>query len=468
MNPTPDSSASFPTSTPPATPDSAHAPRLPSLLRHAVNGLALFGLACALTLILALWLLSLPPLHALADAYGNLAGRLSPDPDNGLLWAARVLNLSLFLAPLAFVVLAWRLRLRSPWWVGGGWLAVLPVLAYLAADEPSRRTIKLEEMAPAFPGAEKSYAVLMRYGKNHPSPESLAFDQLKLKLVGLPASPDQPAPFAAFLSARRADIESDWAALAPQRRWLDELNAFDRIGDLGTADIAADIVRFNVWRTLSQRAAAQAGLLALAGRGDDALALLLPVLEAGRKLEPSGRTLVRLMTARTVQQVAIDAAAFTLARSPVSPAHRTRLASALTVGVGGEPGARRLVSVDYALTAGWLETATLGDIIHWDRRSGPFYHLLNVISPFVFNPQRTLNLYGDLIGELQDLAARRESGKINLRDTEFWTQEGRPTFKNFGGRMVSRMVNPSLSKVVERYWKIEDKRLALLATLATP
>ena len=167
-----------------------------------------------------------------------------------------------------------------------------------------------------------------------------------------------------------------------------------------------------------------------------------------------------------MQHLTIRAAAFTLARNPVSAPLRARLASALTLGVGGEVGARRLVAIDYAVVAGGLEDSTLGDIIHWERQSGPIYHLLNVVSPFVYNPQRTFNTYGDLIGELQDLAARRESGKINLRATEFWSHEGRPSFKNFAGRAVSLLTSPALSQAVESYWKTEDQRTALLAQLA--
>src|SRR6185436_11761713 len=76
----------------------------------------------------------------------------------------------LALVPLAVLSALWRRQVLRSWrWIGAGYLVLAPVLAYLATDDAViRRPITMEEIAPAFPGAEKSYEVLMRYGKNHP------------------------------------------------------------------------------------------------------------------------------------------------------------------------------------------------------------------------------------------------------------------------------------------------------------
>lgn len=439
-----------------------------------LRGAALIALVLVLAFLFGLWLLSRPGMLPVADAISDLAGRSRPDPDTGGRTAAFYAIILLILMPIVLLVLAARLRLRSWWWIGGGWLAAIPVLAYLAADEPSRRTIKLEEMAPAFPGAEASYAVLMRYGKNHPNPEALALEKLNHKFDWYYHSTSNAANNEAFvkmIEGKRAAIEADWAMLEPQRRWLDELNAFDRIGDLGTASPDADIIRFHVWRKLCQHSVAIAGLRAIDGRGDEAIATLLPVLEVARKLEPSARTLVRIIISRVIQRMTIEVAQFTLERTSVSPALRARLANALRTGAGGEVGARRLVAIDFAVTAGWLaDQKSLGNVIHWDVQNGQGKigwsgQLLNFIGPFVYNPQRTMNQYGDLIAELQELAARREHGKFDLRTDEFWRNEGRPRFKNFAGASIGRMSTPALGLVTENYWKVEARRLALLAQL---
>jgi hypothetical protein len=445
----------------------APAAREPLHLR-ALRSVAALSLAIVLMLLFGLWLFSLPPMSSAAEAMGNLAGRGNSGENTGNRTLALVALGFVAVFPFGFLALVGKFRVRAWWWIGGGWLAVIPVLAYLAADEPSRRTITLDEMAPAFPGAEKSYAVLMRYSKQNPAPEAVALEKATFKIVGLPVGPDQPAEFTKFITERRADIEADWAALEPQRRWLDELNAFDRIGDLGAASISTDIIRFSAWRLLSQKTTAKAGLLALDGRGDEAIATLLPILEASRKLEPSARTLVRFLVARVVQRMLIETAALTVQQTPVSPVMRARLAAVLKLGAGGEAGARRLVAVDYAGVAGWLSEGTLGAGFKWDGKGGPRTALFDIFGPFVFNRQRAINTYGDLISELQELAARREGGKIDLRTKEFWAHQNRSRFKNFYGSYLMQMFTPALAKPVESYWKVEDQRIALLARLAAP
>lgn len=431
--------------------------REPFFLR-ALRSVALLGLTLVLTLLLVLLSQSVPGIAALTEAVTAAVQKASLLVQIVAFWAL----------PVVLFFVAWRLGRRSWWWIGGGWLVVIPLLAYLAADEPARRIVRLEELSPAFPGAEQSYAVLMRYGKNHPSSDAVAFRKIPQQLAAFPAGPTQPAEFSAFLIAHRDLIEAEWTALAPQRRWLDELNAFDRIGDLGAARLDTDILRFKDWRTFSQLSAAKAGLLALDGRGDDAIATLLPVLSVSRKLEPSARTLVRFIVARTVQHVLIDTAAFTLRQTTVSPATRAQLASVLQLGVGGEAGARRLVIVDYAVVADSFSDLSFSELMNGGQNIGLPRYPFNLIGCFVYNPQRTINTYGDLIGELQDLAARREYEKIDPRAVDFWAHEGRPSFKNLAGRTISQMISPSLSKHVESYWRIEDKRTALLTQLATP
>lgn len=131
---------------------------------------ALLGLALAVTLLATLLLLSTFPL--LHTAVKQLIGWF-PDPDAPKL-AGWLTVAFIVLVPTALLAAMWRFRLRSWWWVGGGWLVVAPVLAYLATDDPTlRQPLTVAEIAPAFPGAEKSFAVIMRYGKNQPAARTL-------------------------------------------------------------------------------------------------------------------------------------------------------------------------------------------------------------------------------------------------------------------------------------------------------
>jgi hypothetical protein len=432
--------------------------REPPAMR-GVRFIALLVLAIVVALLSGLLLLSLfPTLH---QAVEQLIGWQPGARDSRVAgWLAVAF---VVLVPIALLWALWRFRLRSWWWVGGGWLVVTPVLVYLASDDAMvRHTLSVDEIAPAFPGAEKSFAVFMRYGKNRP--EAKAFrPPYNSKWAG--ADPDKPGPYREFLVENRATLEADWAALAPQRAWWAELNAFDRIGDLTPPRADAEIISFQVVRALSQRACTFASLQALDGRGDDAIDTLLPILQVGRKLQPSSRTLVRSMIGIVLERLAMRTAVWVLDTTPVSPAARARLASALQGGAG-ETGARRLVSIDFLGVQHEMLNRPIGDLASLADKPTLFRHPLNLISPIVYNRRASANLYGDLLADLRELAARRETTRMGPRNDEFFQREGRPRFKNFAGAIMVQQAFPSMTKVVEAYWKTEDMRLSLRARLA--
>jgi len=342
------------------------------------------------------------------------------------------------------------------------------VLVYLAADDPViRRPMTMNEIGPAFPDAEKSFEVLMRYGKAHPlgrdfrSPSRI---WKKPMAVGEALDPSKPAEWQAWLTGHRRDIEADWAELAPVRAWWTELNAFDRIGDLTPARYDAEIVMFSPPRSLSQLACAMASLQALDGHGDEAIDTLLPILQVGRKLQPSARTLVRQMIAIVIERMSLQTAGFILDHATVSPAARARLTTALAAGGGGAGGARRLMAIEYAFQLNNSLGKPLGNLVvgedsPWRRRG------LNLISPFVFNPNATFNLYGDFVADEQELVANRQFDQLDSRSKAFVTQEARPRFKNFGGALLLEAAIPAMSRVAKSYWSAQDERSALLARL---
>jgi hypothetical protein len=422
---------------------------------------ALLLLALAVTLLATLLLLSTFPL--LHTAVNQLAGWF-PDPAAPNL-AGWLTVAFIVLVPTALLLAMWRFRLRSWWWVGGGWLVVTPVLVYLATDESTlRHSISFAEISPLVPDAEKSFAVIMRYGKSQPA--TLSFGTPKTYPGGFPDPVDKPAEWRAFILANRASLEAEWAAFAPQRAWWAELNAFETIGDLTPPGADSEVISFPVFRALSQRAWAIASLQALDGHGDAAIDTLLPILQVGRKMQPAARTLVRQMIGVVVERVSIRTVRWVLDNSAVSPAARVRLAAALSGG-GGALGARRLVMIDYLGSIVTITDHPLGDFVNLTNRHPSIRFALNLVSPFVYNRRTCANLYGDYILELQDLAARREFKQFDRRQAEFFNQAARPGFKNFISSFVINQTVPAYNKVLETYWKTEDDRLALLARLST-
>lgn len=440
---------------------SADSPPMPVPLR-VLRVIALVGLAAIFSLIVGLALFSLFPIFH--QAFESLVTWVLQSADSGGALIAGLMTVGLIILVTTSVLLAaWKLKLRSWWWIAGGYLAVAPVLAYLATDDPVyRRPVTVEELAPPFPGAEKSFDVLMRYGKQHP----LGRDFKEQPSLFAGKSAREPGPWREILLTNRAAFESRWAGLAPVRAWWTELNAFDRIGDLTPARNDAEILAFHPFRAMSQTGCAVAGLRAIDGRGDEAIDVLIPLIQVGRKIQPSARTLVRVMIGIVIERMSLETAGFVLDTTTVSDAARARLAAVLQGG-NAEAAARRLLIVDYVMTMGSYTDQPLGNLAGlYSGQSGWLRHPLNLLSPFVYNPRASFNIYGEFITDLADLLARREIGKFGPREIAFHEREARPRFKNFMGSLLVRHVVPAYSKVSDAFWKTHDERVKLAARVA--
>jgi hypothetical protein len=387
--------------------------------------------------------------------------------DPGLKVAYYALGVGLVFAAVLF--LSWRLLSRSWPRITGVFLALAAIFAYLAHDDGAfRHPVTMEEISPVFPGAAASDAVLMRYGKNHPLGQNFKQPGFKEPYPWL--NPEQTDKWRASLSAHRSEFEQHWAAMASERSWWAELNAFDRIGDLMPASPDGEIITFQVMRTLSQHGAAIASLQALDGHGDEAIDTLLPVLGVGRKIQPYSRTLVRNMIGIVIERMAINTANFILDNAPVSAGARARLAAALQ---GGEPGAgaRHLFAIEYALHYNWMSQSRIGDILQSSGANGKPRWLtaaLDCLSPVLYNPRLTFNQMGDLYADWEELAAQRKLDQLDARWASFYQEQTRLSPKNLLGRLLLLETIPAYAKVTENYWKTEDLRAALLVRLAKP
>jgi len=227
-----------------------------------------------------------------------------------------------------------------------GGLVLGMMLAYLAHDDPViRRPLTLEELSPPFPGAEASFRVLMRYGKDQPLAKNFRTPKFKDPYPIL--SPEPAGKWRQTITTHRAELEQHWTEFAAERAWWMELNAFDRIGDLTPARVDAEILGFQVVRTLSQHGIAIASLQALDRRGDAAVDTLLPVLGVGRKLQPGSRTLVRAMIGIVIEHISQQTAGFILDTTAVSPSAKARRVATLG-GAAPEAGVRQLLETEYA------------------------------------------------------------------------------------------------------------------------
>jgi hypothetical protein len=431
----------------------------PPWWRRIALSLAVVGLALALVLLTFLALAgSLPVAYAALEEVASADGKL---PDYVRLALAGVGMLTVIL-PAMLLLWASRRRLLTGRVVAVAWLAVAPVLLWLAWDEPAiLHPLPVEEFSPAFPGAEQSYRVLMEYSRQNPSAEARDFARARFGARSIPGV-GQRARYLEFVAANRAALEADWTTLAPQRAWLGRLNAYERFGDLTPGDFAADIPDFRAWRLLSQHVCAHAAGLALDGRRDEALLALVPLLESGRKLQTSSRSLVRTMMGVTIERMAVDTAALVLDHGPVAPETRARVRTALGA-VSAPAMARRLVQIEYAQFAPRFGQLRLGEMLLLGRGVGGVVRPgLNVLSSFAVNPNATVNLYGRFVEELAGYAERRELGKLAAGREALYRQfRGEVRMKNLGGRLFVSLSTPAYDKIVGSHWTLTDLREAL-------
>jgi hypothetical protein len=438
---------------------------------QSVLRLAALGLQAVTVTLLLLLVLAVAPtplrneLQSLLGSNWNFFG-FAPPSGRSLLIGV---GLALVVTAVGILWASWRLQGRSWRRIALGYVVLGVVLAYLAHDDATiRRPVSMEVISPVFPGAEASFNVLMLYGRYHPLGKN--FKAFTFNDPYPLFNPEPADKWRATITTHRAELEAHWRELAPERAWLAKLNEFDRIGDLTPTRVDAEVIAFQPLRTVTQHGIAIASLQALDGHGDDAVETLLPVLQLGRKLQPYSRTLVRSMVGAVIERLSIQTAAFILDNSVVSPGARTRLAAALQ---GGDPGdgGRRLISAEYAFELGALNGTRLGDFRA--DYGGPVRHpwlrqFFNSVSPFVYNPRATFNIYGDLYLDLEDIIGRRQLDQLDPRMKRFFTQDVRPTFKNFFGKLLAQMFVPAYSKVSESYWRTQDMRGALLARLSRP
>jgi DNA polymerase III delta prime subunit len=389
-----------------------------------------------------------------------------------------VILLTLWLVLPAVILGAQWLWRRSWWCLAAGYLGLTLAVIYLATGERApAKTFAIADVAPAFPGAEQSYRVLMRY--RFGGELAKAFPHLPPYALPDPYARDR---WRDFVVGNRAAFEASWAKLSPVGEWMAELNAFERIGDLSATAVREEAVAWRPVETYSRIAMGIASLQAFDGQPEAALSTLLPLYEVGAKLERAACVSEHFELARLMQHRAIAAAGVVLDTTQVPAAARSRLAAALSAGMGGPEGARRLYAIKYAETCAAFalplgRAALAGDAslrYYGYTDNHVVFHILNASEPLLFHRHASLTLFGALQREVQELAARRQFKEVRQRTTAFRSELDRrsgPLGWNVGGAWLARQQLSARwedSRQLRNYWSLEDRRTALLAKLAPP
>lgn len=422
-----------------------------------------FGRA-TLTLLLALLLLLVA-----VFAYNYLRHPATGSASTGI----RVLLASLFVAGPAWILFARFCPARRPTLPRLALIASLALfLGWLATDDA---TIRHDPDHPAlrsdFPEAAATHALVLRYSRNTPDSLYDTFTPSPLKIPntdGPPRVRDQkPARelWLEYITANRAAIETRWTELQALRDWFDEMSAAPLLGDL-TTNFDDPVPAFAPLREVARFAAAQACLLALEGRSDEAVALLIPVFDAAQKLESNARTLVRRMVAITLQRQVVGALEYVLDQGELSASTRDELSRVLRSSIQDPAeGARLLCIAEYGIQSNLLLSPRLHQV---DFGANPrSLSISRLASFFLYNPKATVNRAGDILHAMAEAGANRDARAMKDFEDQIWAtlHPSRFLAKNLVGTQLIELSLPAYNKVIESYWSVHDRRQALLARL---
>ncbi len=380
-------------------------------------------------------------------------------------------GLAIVLICIAGVGLAWwrKLKFLESWRsIAVAWAICAPVLLWLSWDEKEfTQPLTLANLSPAPEQAEKSYALTLAYTKLEGAEKAgrvMAATNFHLK--NSPA--DKAAKWSEEIQANRDKIAAEWAALAPERAWLEELNGFAAIGDTSKLTFDTPIMYFTVVRRVAEATCAQAGLLALDGQGDAALALLEPLVSVLNKLERHGRTEVRILASQRSLETCWATLRFVLAAGPVSVPARQSCAKVLAD--------RDLPSVHRRLA--WLSYVMAYDNIISQRhlafaliasdlgiKNRFMIRAFSLLVPFAFLEKATANYLARVATVMEQVIRDPDSPTSLDAAQQLMKDTVALPIKNFGGRGIIHLAMPNYHKMGERLQKGEKLRLALLEEL---
>ena len=384
--------------------------------------------------------------------------------------ATQWLEWSLILAFFGLIVSAfWRkVRMFETWRsVGIGAALFGFLLVWLAWDDAAfTHPLTLNDLSPAPKQAAESYQLTLAYNQID---GKTARGELPSAKFYLKNSPDtKPEAWRAEIVKEREKIAAEWTTLTPVRDWIAELDRFPAIGDFPEATYDSRIMNTSPLRRVVDIACAQAALLALDGKGDEAFATLRPVLSVLFKLERHGRSEVRLLTASRAINRACATAQFVLATTAVSAAERTALAAIITE--------RDTKSIAHRLA--WLPYVFAYEGIR--KNSGEMFNfvanemgarqtwavtLMSVVRPFILLPKQTANLIARFSDAAEQVLLESGSESFSPGGATVLRELNSGSPKNFGGRVLIMIAIPNYKQMGENLRSGEAARVRLLAEL---
>jgi hypothetical protein len=342
-------------------------------------------------------------------------------------------------------------------------------LAWLAHDDEEwRHSERHPSLRNDFPEAATTHALTLRYTKDTPGSLFSSLPEPGLDFPATSPSSKNDAEWTAFVAENGPAIDALWIEVAPLRAWIDEIAVAPAIGDFAD-DFGSPVIGLKAVSLASHLASSRALQLAAAGRRDEAVETLLPILAVAQKLEPHARTLMRRLITLSLRRQVQSTLGRVLDTGALSPMARERLAAALAPRQDLAEQARLLPRCEYEMLARFLVKLNVDSIAALSPKDDPnrrwIAPMLRPLLPFIYNPRQTANLAGDLSVKIGEACARRDLSALTADRLRFTGNGALLPGKNYVGRLILTMVIPSFDRITESYWEAEDQRAALLTRL---
>ena len=340
------------------------------------------------------------------------------------------------------------------------------VLAFLSMDDAEKPP--LADLGPTLSREAESYHIIMWMGKHSPYSRvresgGLPDDLSTLKL------PAEIKDWPDHITHHRLEIFQAWDQDHLGRDWIAAINAHPPRG-IWPHGLYDSVLKFEPIRATIEVRAAKAYALALGGDRDQAIALLLPAIEAMQHVERTSAGLLHSAIATTVFNRYYKVIEAILDLGSISSKTKAALLQILRpapipplVFRNAILGEQAVVRKTADLVSGMADGVDAGNIEARAEMARVYQAPGSRMIFFLgFNRNVTERMWVEYLQEVRDLATNRKVDDLKILDN--WKLSTRLLlhswhFKNPIGNMLVLGSRPEFAKFVESVWKAEDTRL---------
>jgi len=375
--------------------------------------------------------------------------------------------LPLTLLPLVCSGCFFAIRREIKWrWVVLAGLVVAAALGYFAYDTPQ---VPLADLGPRVSDDDIGYRTFMWMAEKSPYSrlsEPGIVNAEEAKALALPAKSEN---WAKFVQENRGLIMQAWTADKMGREWIDAINATPPKGVWPQGN-SPSFVAFQPVRATCYIRMAYAYTVALEGRRDEAMAVLIPMIGAMHHYERTGDCLLNETIASVVLKRSYVVAAEIMKLGALSEDTRKILGEVLRTAPTIRQVIRHAFLGEQDFIRGTLDSINNMSMFStkpptsWAERWLKFF-LATGGKWVIFNRNRTEQMGLDAMTEVLGFAEAR-----NIDAVKQWVPEcfRSAEKRNPVGLLIISMILPGVIKPTEGIWQAEDQRLELLRQLEKP